>query len=262
MHHIADIIAFVEESTGHRLNPEEGVLHGSAQDEVERVLLAWQPGRHLLARAGEEGVDLVIGHESLYYPYNVLEDGGPAGWEDWPFNRARREVLEKHGLTFVRLHTSVDELTIMDDFAAVLGLGKPVVARGWGAKIYEIEPCTLAELVVRVKQRMGMPHVRVSCPNGMDQVVSRIALPCGGGGLYGNVGFQNTVLGMGCDALIAGEACSYGFRFSAECGVPMIETTHEDSENPGLVRFCGMLREAFPELDIEFVEVGPVWQWA
>jgi len=262
MHKVADIIAFVEQSTGHSINPEEGVLHGSAQDEVERVVLCWQATRDILADAGEQGVDLVIGHESLYYPHNVLEDGGEPGWEGWRFNRVRRELLETHGLTFVRLHTSVDELTIIDDFAAVLGLGRPIVETGWGSKVYEIEPCTLRELVERVKDRMGMPHVRASAPNGMDQEVTRIGLPCGGGGLYGNVGFQNTLIEMGCDALIAGEACSYGFRFSAECGVPMIETTHEGSENPGLARFCRMLQEQFPDLSIKFIEVGPPWSWA
>jgi putative NIF3 family GTP cyclohydrolase 1 type 2 len=262
MQRVADIIGFVEQSTGHPVNREEGVLHGSAQAEVERVLICWQATREILAAAGEQGAELVIGHESLYYPYNVLEDGGPKGWEDWAFNRARREMLERHGLTFVRLHTSVDELTIIDDFAATLGLPEPAEAIGWGTKAYEIEPCTLSELIERVKDRMGMSHVRVSAPNGLDQVVSRIGLPCGGGGLYGNVGFQNTLLEMGCDALIAGEACSYGFRFSAECGVPMIETTHEGSENPGLARFWRMLQERFPDLSIQFVEVPSPWEWA
>ena len=262
MRRVADIITFVEQSTGHRINPEEGVLHGSAQDEVARVVLCWQGTRDVLAEAGEQGVDLVIGHESLYYPYNVLEDGGRAGWEGWQFNRTRRELLEKHGLTFVRLHTSVDELTIIDDFADVLGLGQPVLNTGWGSKVYHIEPCTLRQLLERVKERMGMRNVRVSAPNGMDQEVSRIGLPCGGGGLFTNVGFQKTLLDMGCDALIAGEACSYGFRFSAECGVPMIETTHEGSENPGLVRFCRMLREEFADLDIQFVQVESPWLWA
>ncbi len=262
MTQVADIIRFVEQSTGHRINREEGVRHGSAEDAVERVVLCWQATREVLADAGSQGVDLVIGHESLYYPYNVLEDGDEPGWENWRFNRARRDLLERHGLTFVRLHTSVDELTIMDDFAATLGLGAPVAAHGWGSKIYVIEPCTLRELIERVKERMGMDCVRVSAPNGLDQVVSRLALPCGGGGLFTNVGFQNSVLEMGADALIAGEACSYGFRFSAECGVPMIETTHEGSENPGLRRFWRMLQDEFPDLNIRFVEVTSPYQWA
>jgi putative NIF3 family GTP cyclohydrolase 1 type 2 len=65
MRRVADIITFVEQSAGHRINREDGVLHGSAWDEVARVVLCCQATRDVLAEAGEQGVDLVIGHESL-----------------------------------------------------------------------------------------------------------------------------------------------------------------------------------------------------
>ncbi|MGD2175499.1 MAG: Nif3-like dinuclear metal center hexameric protein, partial [Candidatus Brocadiaceae bacterium] len=85
MQRVSDIIAFVEESTGHPIHTDEGVWHGSADDEVEDVLLCWQATRDVLERAGQEGTDLVIGHESLYYPYDVLGGReGPEGWEEWP----------------------------------------------------------------------------------------------------------------------------------------------------------------------------------
>ncbi len=257
----ADLIAFVEESVGHRLNSDEGVQRGSPKDEVRSVLVCWMATRQALSRAGEVGSDLVIGHESLYYPYNVVNrKDGPAGWQDWATNRGRRELLDAHDLTFARMHGSVDELCIFDVFADQLGLGEPVEAEGL-AKVYEVEPCTVRELADRVRRRTGMEHMRVSAPGGLDQVVRRIGLPWGGLGLFVNVGYQQKLLEMGCDALIAGEACSYGFRFPAECGVPMIETSHEGSENPGLLRFCEMLRERFPDLEIEFFEVPPAWEW-
>jgi hypothetical protein len=44
--------------------------------------------------------------------------------------------------------------------------------------------------------------------------------------------------------------------------VPTIETSHEDSENPGLQRFCELLRGRFPGLRVEFIEVPRPWQWA
>jgi hypothetical protein len=52
----------------------------------------------------------------------------------------------------------------MDDSAAVLGLGQPVVASGWGAKLYQIEPCTLRELTERVKERVAgeVPTLKIS----------------------------------------------------------------------------------------------------
>ena len=62
------------------------------------------------------------------------------------------------------------------------------------------------------------------------------------------------------DVFIAGESDSYGFRFSQECGIPMIETSHEVSENPGLRRFTDMLAKAFPELGCHFFENPCVWE--
>ena len=82
-----------------------------------------------------------------------------------------------------------------------------------------------------------MPALRVSAARGMDQVVHRVGLPWGGLGLFVNVGYQQRLIEQGCDVFIAGESDNYGFRFAAECGIPMIETSHELSENDGLQRF-------------------------
>jgi len=258
----ADIVKVVADSVGHPPNSDEGIQHGSAGTEVRRLVVCWMAAVEAIEHAGRIGAEFLIGHESLYYPYNAVNrPDAPPGWQDWPVNRARREALERHGLTFARMHGSVDELCIFDVFAEKLGLGEPAAADGL-AKVYDVEPCTLGELVDRVKECMGMAPLRVSAPNGLGQRVSRIGLPWGGLGLWTNVGYQEKLLEMGCDALVAGEACSYGFRFSAECGVPMIETSHEDSENPGLRRFCQILSERFPDLDVRFYELPRPWNWA
>jgi putative NIF3 family GTP cyclohydrolase 1 type 2 len=258
----ADIIAFVERATGHPLHSDEGVQRGPAGRSVERAFVCWMATKEALSRAAKTAADLVIGHESLYYPYDavVRKDLAP-GWQDWPVNHARRTLLEDHGMTFARLHGSLDEICIFDEFAARLGLEQPVIAEGGLAKVYAIKPCTLGELVERVARCMTMSPLRVSAPNGLGQKVSRVGLPWGGLGLFVNVGYQQHLLSLGCDVLIAGESDSYGFRFSAECGVPMIETSHEDSENDGLRRFCELLRERFPALSVEFFEVSRPWCW-
>ncbi|KPK61828.1 MAG: hypothetical protein AMK73_07605 [Planctomycetes bacterium SM23_32] len=256
-----DIVAFLEQQVGHPLHSDEGLQHGQGDRDARRALVCWMATKDALRRAADAGAGIVIGHESLYYPYDAVNrPDAPEGWQDWQVNRARRELLDACGAAFLRLHGSLDQFCIFDVFAERLGLAAPVEADGL-AKVYRIEPCTLGELAERVKARMGMEHVRVSAPQGLGQVVSRIGLPWGGLGLFTNVAYQQELLAMGCDALVAGEACSYGFRFSAECGVPMIETSHEGSENPGLRRFCGILSERFPELDVEFFQVRRPWQW-
>ena len=210
--------------------------------------------------AGEAGHDLLIGHESLYYPYGVLTAANPPeGWEQWQVNSQRRELLEKHGLTFLRLHGSLDEICIFDSFASVLGLGEPVFADGL-VKVYEIPECSLRDLVGRVKERLELPVVRAAGAADMDRRVRRIGLPWGGLGLFVNVGYQQRLVAQHCDVFIAGESDNYGFRFAQECGIPMIETSHEISENPGLRRFTEMAAGIFPGVEFRFYENKCVWR--
>ena len=234
--HVHTLIAFVETLTRHPLNRDEGIQHGARERAIGGATLCWMATPDAIRYAGELGHELLIGHESLYYPYDVINSPKPPpGWEAWQVNRQRRELLSQHDLTFLRLHGSLDEICILDDFAARLELGAPVAADGL-TKVYEIAPCSLGELVERVKARLGMPGLRVSAAAGMEQTVHRVGLPWGGLGLFVNVGYQQRLIEQGCDVFIAGESDNYGFRFAQECGIPMIETSHELSANDGLTR--------------------------
>jgi putative NIF3 family GTP cyclohydrolase 1 type 2 len=262
---IADIARYVTVLTGHELNRDEGVQHGGAERDLHGVTVAWMASPDAIWAAGEAGHELLIGHESLYFPYDVVNaEAQPAGWQEWQVNRQRREELERHGLSFLRLHGSVDEICIFDTFAETLGLGAPVYAQGF-VKVYEIEPCPLPALVERVKERVGMAGVRVAPAGALDPVepprlLHRVGLPWGGLGLFVNVGYQQELIAQGCDVFIAGESDNYGFRFAAECGIPMIETSHEVSENPGLAKFTELLAAEFPDVAFRFYENACVWE--
>jgi len=256
---VKDIIKYVESLSGHSLNSDEGVQHGRADAQVQKALVCWMATRNALERAGKIGCDFVIGHESLYYPYNaVVRKDNPAGWQEWQTNYQRSSLLKKYSLNFARIHVSLDEICIFDDFAAMLGLEEAVEADGL-VKVYQIPLCTLESLVERVKRIMKMNKVRVSAPKGMKQKVGRVGLPWGGLGLFVNVKYQQQLIKKGCDVFIAGEADDYGFRFSAECGIPMIETSHVLSENPGLKHFTQMLKDKFPEIEVKFYENRCPW---
>ena len=95
----------------------------SADRNVSGVTVCWMATPDAIHAAGEHGDELLIGHESLYYPYDVINSPNPpAGWEGWQVNRQRRELLTEHDLTFLRVHGSLDEICIFDDFVARLGL--------------------------------------------------------------------------------------------------------------------------------------------
>lgn len=259
---ISDIIHHVETLAGHKLSRDEGVQHGDATRELSGVTVAWMATPDAIRAAGKCGHELLIAHESLYYPYNVIiSDNPPPDWKEWRVNRQRRSLLEQHDLSLVRIHGSADEICIFDTFAEVLELGVPVFCERL-VKVYEIPACPLHTLIRKVKERMGMAHLRVAAAGDMNRIVSRVGLPWGGLGLFVNVGYQQSLVAQGCDVFIAGESDNYGFRFAAECGIPMIETSHELSENPGLRRFTEMLREAFPDIAFRFYENDCIWEIA
>lgn len=260
MANISDIIHYVETSTGHGLHGDEGVQHGDAGRTLGGVTVSWMASPDAIRAAGEAGHELLIAHESLYYPYDVINaEKAPEDWREWKVNEQRRSLLEQYHLCFARLHGSLDEICILDAFVDLLGLGEAVFVDG-PVKVYEIPPCSLRELIRNVKQRVGMAHVRVAAAGDMDRTVSRIGLPWGGLGLFVNVGYQQRLVAQGCDVFITGESDNYGFRFAAECGIPTIETSHELSENPGLDRFAAMLGQAFPDVQFRFHENKCIWQ--
>jgi putative NIF3 family GTP cyclohydrolase 1 type 2 len=256
---INDIINKIEDISGHSLNSDEGIHHGESNKTVDGLTVCWMATPQAIRFAGEAGHNLLICHESLYYPYDVINSQDkPDGWENWQVNRQRKELLEKYDLSCLRIHGSADEISIFDIFAEDLGLGAPSFEDGF-VKVFDIPQCSLGDLIERVKERMRMSYVRVSTVTGLDQKVSRVGLPWGGMGLFVNIGYQQSLLEQNCDVFIAGESDNYGFRFAKECGIPMIETSHEISENNGCRKFATILANEFSELKINFYENKCAW---
>ncbi|NLF40818.1 hypothetical protein GX586_15350 [bacterium] len=249
-----DIIEHFEKLKGWPIGREEGVQHGRWDRPVRNVTVCWKATLAVFAEAGGRGDDLIIGHESLYDPYDFdFNAFVQRGWQEWALNKRRREALDKHNLSYLRLHSTVDQLFIGRGFADMLGLDQPVKADN-GAHVWERDECELRELVEYVKKCTGLPLLRVCAPKGLGQRVHRIGLLLGGGGLDSNVGAQQRLADAGCDVLISGESDNYGFRYAQDCGIPTIETSHELCENPGIRLFMKALGEQFKELRITFYE--------
>jgi putative NIF3 family GTP cyclohydrolase 1 type 2 len=142
MTRVSDVVLNIEKATGRALDGDEGVQHGAGTRELNGATVAWMATPDAIQAAGEAGQELLIVHESICYPYDVIfskspRTGGRSGW--------------------------------------------------------------------------------------------------------------STVSGV---------------RFAAECGIPMIETSHEVSENPGLRRLTGVLDEAFPDVQFAFYENECIWRMA
>ena len=128
-------------------------------------------------------------------------------------------------------------------------------------KAYDLpSDTTYGGLVEHVKSALGMEAVRAT-PHDPAAPVQRAGLPWGGLGLFVNVGYMQSILKYGCDVFIAGESDNYGMHFAKDSGVPLIETSHEVSENPGLAQFAVELRAMVPAIPVHFYENPMPWRW-
>jgi putative NIF3 family GTP cyclohydrolase 1 type 2 len=249
-----DIMKWIVELKGWDMTHEEGVHHGSPDTEIKSITVCWKASPGAIEEAGKRGDNLIIGHESLHYPYYFdFDPERTPGWEEWKINTQRMERLDKYGITYLRLHVSIDFLTIAREMGRWMELGEPIEVEG-GTKVYEIEECTLQQLVTKVKRLSGIPAIRVSAPHGFDHRVKRVGLLVGGAALVPNGFAFEPGVRAGVDVFIAGETDNYGFRYASEMGISLIETSHEVCENPGFRVFAGMVREKYPDLRVSFYE--------
>jgi putative NIF3 family GTP cyclohydrolase 1 type 2 len=246
--------------------PEDGLLYGDPEAAVRGIQVCWMASLDAIEHAAAAGLNVIIAHEDPFYPmYGQRQNRSPREFPpDWRVNQRRVGLLERHGIAVIRAHRALDEYCVLDAFAEQLGLPPPLVNEGPYPfrKVYALPPgTTFGSLTARVKELMGMAHLRVT-PHDPATPVHRAGLPWGGLGLDSNVGYMNRLLEHAPDVFIAGESDNYGLHFAWESGVPMIETSHDLSEDPGLEQYAAELRAAFPDLKVTFYANRLPWQWA
>ncbi|MCL2740505.1 MAG: Nif3-like dinuclear metal center hexameric protein [Oscillospiraceae bacterium] len=241
------------------LNQDEGILYGSPDKAVSKVQVCWMADVAAIRNALSIGADMIVGHESLCYPHDVLNTGGVKDFMSWKTNHARLRLLGGADITFMRAHGTLDRFCVYDDFAGMLGLERTFRdPKDFSRTVFDVPPITYGEMIAKVKAATGMARLRAT--NGdRGRAVRRVGLPWGGLGLLGNCAYMQKLAALGCDLFIAGETCNYGFRFAVDAGIDMIETGHEISENPGMRRFAETLKSALPGLEVAFYENLPEW---
>jgi len=235
---------------------EEDVRFGDPNTEVRGVLFCWMATVDALEHAGREGCNLVVAHEDLWVPYAFR--GRPDDYVTWPTNRARCERMVKYGLTVFRCHGTLDEICILDDFIATLGIAETERGPGFH-RIAQIEETTVRELADRVRKKLGLDAVRVA--GDLDKWVSRLGFAWGGLGLSLNAQFLNQQTLFGVDAMIAGEMDEYAMEMVVDAGIPIIETSHAVSENIGIRNFAERFARDHPRLKVVYHENARPWQF-
>lgn len=232
---------------------EEGFKFGDPETEVEGVLVCWMATIPALEQAIAERCNLLICHETLFYPQSAAIDGERC----WRTNRIRMQLMHEGGMAVYRAHGKLDRLSIFEDFADALGM-KEVYAGDGYARVFLLPQTPVAALVERAKQATGMQAMRIV--GDPERQVTRVGLPWGGLGLFVNISFMQRLVDNGAEAGICGETDEYAMRFAEDAGMALIETSHAACENIGLRRFAAMLGEAHPGLRVVFHESGPGWR--
>ncbi len=230
-----------------KLNPDEGLLIGTAETEVRGILMCWMPTVAALERAVAEGCNLVVAHEQFFfYPFISAPQMQPQ-FRSWRPTARRLAVVERHHLCVLRLHGTMDMLHNFDDFVELMGLTNTKRGSGY-ARVFPIPETTVGELVARVKRTLGLEQVRMV--GNPARRVRCVGVPMGGLCLDSNLSYLQKCVQLGADVLIGGEADEYGFTFAADADIPLIEAGHFVSETPGVKNFAQHMQRDFPGVKI------------
>lgn len=241
-----------------KLNADEGHLFGNGTIEIKGIQVSWMATVDAIENAHIVGANVMLVHESLFFPYPFMERSKPKDYLTWVVNQKRLSLLSEYDISVIRFHGTLDEICIFDDFARTLGLLKPSIEEEGLVKLYDIEPVSIEEIIRRIKTSLKLDLVRVT-PCDPKKKVQRIGLPWGGLGLFVNVEYQQRLLRHNPDLFIAGETDSYAMHFAIDAGVVMIETSHEVSENIGLKNFTDKLKETLKGIPVFFYENKKPW---
>lgn len=199
-----------------------GLLIGSRQMDVSRVLLALDVTGSVLEEAVALGANLIITHHPVIFTSISRLDG-----ESLVYRAAAA------GISVISAHTNLDIAKdgVNDALAQRLGLtgirplraqGEPSLGR-LGELPHPMGPHALAALV---KERLDAPGVRYTCG---DSAILTVVV-CGGSGAE----LLGDARELGAQALVTGEAAHHWFLAAGEMGMTLVDGGHFATENPVL----------------------------
>lgn len=226
-----------------------GLLVGSPDWDVKKVLLSLDITGPVVVEAKELGAQLVVSHHPLFFSLKNVGYGDPLGEKAMNLLTGR--------VAAICMHTNLDAADggVNDALAAALGVLDAVP--------YEPEHiCRVGALpeAVPLASFLGTVKSALNC-NGLRYVdggksVSRIAL-CGGSG--GSM-LEEAAL-TGCDTYVTSDIKYDVFLRAKELGLNLIDAGHFNTENVVIPVLGQWIREAFPEVETVISTHGQTEQY-
>ena len=246
---VNNILDFIESITPQYMQYEwdnTGMLCGSRTNEVNKILVALDPFEEVCQEAAEIGADLLITHHPLIF-------SAPKAINDETDMGRAIMVLIKNGITAVTAHTNLDCAPggINDTLAEVLGLQDVEIINPKGGDVKygllrmgTVAHQTLKDFMAIVKERLGCQGLRY-VDGG--KPIHKVAV---GGGSCGSDLYE--AIQAGCDTFVTADIKYNQFHEAKASGINMIDAGHFHTENPGCIILADKLRNAFPEITVEF----------
>ncbi len=191
-----------------------GLLIGSFDTEVKKVLLALDVTSEIIDEALNIGANLIITHHPVIFN---------------PLKRIREDdmvyKLIKNDIAVISAHTNLDlALNYGVNFTLANKLGiKNLVNKAEFLFEGEIEPTTILQFAEKIKEVTGSDFLEAVLPEKMDDyIIETIGMCSGSGGEY--------IFETEADAFITGEMKHHERLYAKEKGIPAFIMGHYESE--------------------------------
>ena len=209
---------------------------------VRRVLLALDATDAVAEYAREHGFDAVVTHHPMIFsPLRSLTSLEPTA--------KKALFFAANNIAVMSFHTRLDALEggVNDTLAKKLGVENTAAFGPAGEEIGRVgflpAPVPFREFCKSVASALSSPCVTAI---GAKENVQKVALLGGGG-----KDFVGSAIAAGADVLVTGEV-TYNVMLDAKAsGLCLVTAGHYHTERPVLSRLFALIKEKFPEAEVE-----------
>lgn len=221
-----------------------GLLTGSEDREVTRVLCCLDITRAVVSEAAEMGAELIVSHHPVIF----------GGLKNIP-EHSPIVLLIKNNISVIAMHTNFDiaEGGVNDTLIETLGFKKletlevtQADGKGFGAVCELEKELSAREVVGRCKEALGLRIVRCSAGLG-EKRISRVAVCCGAG-IDENV--MRLAAEKGCGAIISGDIKHNFWIEAQDRRIVLIDAGHYGTEIAAKNVLAKLISEKFADVEV------------
>lgn len=258
---IQNVLDQLTKPVGHIGTTADKLRSGYPESEVKGIATTFVVTHRVLQQAIAKGVNLIITHEGTFYSHGDCTES----LEEDPVYQEKRRLMEESGMAIYRFHDGWHRYQpdgIMLGFIQALGWLPYVKENQLAATILNVPPMTVGKMAAHIKEKLGIPFVRVV--GDLTMSGTRVGLLVGyrGGGVMAIPLFEKEQL----EIIIAGEGPEWETPEYVRDAVyqgkqrALILIGHAASEEPGMKHLADHLAMMFPHIPVHFIDEEPIFQ--